>query len=1354
MTSIHPKHAKDNKESTILLHTKAKESEEEEEDFDEFDFDQCEKRREEERTQLINKYVVTHERYRTPAPIVRRLGSTTSPIATSITTAIGMGPVTASSTATYTSATASSSTVFASTPIKPKRIDFSVSEDQALAGFVESKPNEDARTTYSPTTLIDDYRVRKQYIIFLKSLDQLPDAYKDTSILSTYFSSLKIKPEDDQMQEELIEEEEEDLTYLQTTVNPNTLLKTIITSDSTIITVQNIQKVYPNGHTENTQNVLPPETKRTVVEIDHTKSDDDTSLLLFSYRMAYAFCNAKIIHSQAAFNSTGSHILCVQSLKTRYLPAIRRMFMFEQKSFFTDNVWNLDVKQRIIENAKQAGLPQCTKIFYPITRPLAAYLLEVGPQGASWYPGLATFLSLYFIGVRRSALFMTTWADIVSYRRCKHPENKLPCEHVIIAIKGHKGLNKTFERHYSLISYEDKSVERLANSPNPVYWLNQTLLELTGGQVNIKQLMDEKNKTSGGSNKYREIARHFIFLNRVSNIYPDCDAHTIYKRCTSLSIVYNKHLRLLAEYAGLSAEIIDGITLHQSLRAGTTIEAHLIMEKEGHSTSDRNALMGWKQGSKVAHSNYDVNDTGHLSSIFINSRWNTMPTSLKVTVASTLISNQTNFDLKQLAFLIQGLCSLGNSRLTTLPFSKRLFFKENFDIVSDVLHYLQGGVQDQEDFEGSIIIATHKHYCLPSYPARDDYSSISKPRFLSLLSGMQREDMGAFVHKLLHSVSDVHLTFAKKVKKHFPSNTNIFPWKVQVIEPTIFNNNRKRELVKLSYEEADEQKMHSKRRVEMNLTKSDVSDKIDELNNASPVFLSSCCKQIYDQEVYRVYGDKVQLATKGYTRWDLLSFIIFGRIGLASQLNHFCKNRDLHKSLYEFSDINRYPIIVQRRYNDARGRFKNDVTSLPVDSKGNLQIDEEEIKTFITTNPFIHLLRGWCTICIVACDSILDRNINSQQVKDYIRNWRARVEKAKNHPLRLMMNNRVLLSPIVDARQEAGLTGSISVRRGSVFGNHAVDPTLSSSDSSVISATDTLLSSLSQQVVVGEQIVYHQTSAILFIPEEIRFHVDANHIQGNGIPNGNIPIAVHVPLYTGGFQYNHDTLTWSIPGMNNHGLVQAAGLGMGLPMEANVHHLHHNLYTEQWIVPIGGIDTVRTTNTTTGWCFACGWRIVNPNRPLDRVRFCPTIVPSSGSNTYKNYCHYSCSRSFLIDYNRMRFAAALCLYSPLRLRWAVSANMGHQGNRVKWCYYEFVDLFVGLKLCGQLDLQEKDWNLVLRHCLILRLTHKTTVQMTKKYQQMMVVCIDSNQPKYKRYFTNAFHDTVINFDPQNIPPPV
>ena len=86
--------------------------------------------------------------------------------------------------------------------------------------------------------------------------------------------------------------------------------------------------------------------------------------------------------------------------------------------------------------------------------------------------------------------------------------------------------------------------------------------------------------------------------------------------------------------------------------------------------------------------------------------------------------------------------------------------------------------------------------------------------------------------------------------------------------------------------------------------------------------------------------------------------------------------------------------------------------------------------------------------------------------------------------------------------------------------------------------------------------------------------------------------------------------------------------------------------------------------------------------------------------------------------------------------WPIST---HQDS---FTYYEMIDLFVGMKLSGELDNPgRKHWKRIRKYCYILRLNGKSEEQMRMKYRHYTI------EDRYSRYFTPLFHNTVIQYNP-------
>jgi hypothetical protein len=276
-----------------------------------------------------------------------------------------------------------------------------------------------------------------------------------------------------------------------------------------------------------------------------------------------------------------------------------------------------------------------------------------------------------------------------------------------------------------------------------------------------------------------------------------------------------------------------------------------------------------------------------------------------------------------------------------------------------------------------------------------------------------------------------------------------------------------------------------------------------------------------------------------------------------------------------------------------------------------------------------------------------------------------------------------------------------------------------------------------------------------------------HHGVGNGIPP-NIGAAIpagnnhplYIPRYTGGFRYaNHMTLTYTAHTHNGlaatqHGMLQAANEGHGLAIDPNnlIFNNHHR-YIPNWVRPLV-LGNCWTTVRDTGWCMACSYKLVNPRDQERETYYSPT--PASPHPNYAYYLHYPCAHSHLVDYNTVRFNAVMALYNPHQLRWAVSQNNGSQGRGQKWAYIEVVDLFIALKLSGQLQPDQlqaghlqadlKDWNLVLRYAPVLQVRGRNTQMIARKFHQMKLA------EGYVHLFTADFHDAAIVRNPQFDPP--
>jgi hypothetical protein len=241
-------------------------------------------------------------------------------------------------------------------------------------------------------------------------------------------------------------------------------------------------------------------------------------------------------------------------------------------------------------------------------------------------------------------------------------------------------------------------------------------------------------------------------------------------------------------------------------------------------------------------------------------------------------------------------------------------------------------------------------------------------------------------------------------------------------------------------------------------------------------------------------------------------------------------------------------------------------------------------------------------------------------------------------------------------------------------------------------------------------------------------------------------------LYTGGWQYApqntyHHSLHVQSPANfyqqgNRHLHDHNVAAGHGYPAILNDPvFLGNGLYNPNWMVtPTIGFGW-KTSNRTTGDCNGCSFKLVNPDRPNTRVKYCQ-IVPGSGVNNYRRYAHYSCFNSNIFDYNQHRYNALVCIHHPNALEWVVSTHGGHQmAGRIKWekwSWCEELDLVVAVRMSGQLTpagVLNIDWTLV--HPLLTVLQHRdVNARTTKQLKQKFVKLLQGN--RLNHYFAAGF----------------
>jgi len=116
--------------------------------------------------------------------------------------------------------------------------------------------------------------------------------------------------------------------------------------------------------------------------IDLHSMENTTQQEIITFQRIYAFMNHKIKESIQAFEEDGDHTLCIQSIRERFLPSLKRL-MIKQNGLLFDFDMNLwwRVRNTLLQIAKHANLPDQCKAFLPITQSILAYFGLVFPQG-------------------------------------------------------------------------------------------------------------------------------------------------------------------------------------------------------------------------------------------------------------------------------------------------------------------------------------------------------------------------------------------------------------------------------------------------------------------------------------------------------------------------------------------------------------------------------------------------------------------------------------------------------------------------------------------------------------------------------------------------------------------------------------------------------------------------------------------------------------------------------------------------------------------------------------------------------------------------------------------------------------
>ena len=122
-----------------------------------------------------------------------------------------------------------------------------------------------------------------------------------------------------------------------------------------------------------------------------------SNLFEVNAKNVYSFIHRRIEISIKHFELSGIHSLTKNSVDFHYLASLRRLAWHDCKQANTNfniGAWE-DMKNQIKSFVKSSGLPEKKRTFFSLTKLHLAYILKVGPQGASWFPSVA----LFFAGV-------------------------------------------------------------------------------------------------------------------------------------------------------------------------------------------------------------------------------------------------------------------------------------------------------------------------------------------------------------------------------------------------------------------------------------------------------------------------------------------------------------------------------------------------------------------------------------------------------------------------------------------------------------------------------------------------------------------------------------------------------------------------------------------------------------------------------------------------------------------------------------------------------------------------------------------------------------------------------------------
>jgi hypothetical protein len=195
----------------------------------------------------------------------------------------------------------------------------------------------------------------------------------------------------------------------------------------------------------------------------------DNSLLrgvCITTKNIFSYISAKVTDSRENCKQRGKHTVQVESILCRYLPGLKRMFMYTCMYHSLDYnplIWKR-LKLDVLSKMKSEEIPESNSRFFPITRPVFTYLSMCYPHGKDNFPHLMLYVSLYFVGLRGACITSMTWRALEKHRIFLHSKSGEELQDVLLNIQNFKHHNKSY-------SYPYRLVRRLSIDMNHPQWI-------------------------------------------------------------------------------------------------------------------------------------------------------------------------------------------------------------------------------------------------------------------------------------------------------------------------------------------------------------------------------------------------------------------------------------------------------------------------------------------------------------------------------------------------------------------------------------------------------------------------------------------------------------------------------------------------------------------------------------------------------------------------------------------------------------------------------------------------------------------------------------------------------------------